>query len=306
MNFQQLKIVREAVRQNFNLTEVGKNLFTSQSGVSKSLNELENELGIEIFNRSKSRLIGLSPAGDSVIEIVNKILNEASKLQTLASELSNKSKGNLVLATTHAQARYSLPEYINRFLIDFPDVHLTLHQSSPDEICDLLESGVADIGIATEGVHLHANLVTIPWYEWYHIIVAQPDHPVFSLDEITLENLSRFPIITYHSGLTGRSRVDQAFEERGLYPDIVLTALDADVIKTYVEAGLGIGIISSIAFDPIKDKNLQLVSAGHLFERNITRIAFRKNHYLRDYVYEFVARLSPQHTKASIDKLIHT
>jgi LysR family transcriptional regulator, cys regulon transcriptional activator len=304
MNFQQLKIVREAVRQNFNLTEVGKTLFTSQSGVSKSLNELENELGIEIFVRHKSRLVGLSPDGQLVIEIIHQILNDANKLQTLSHQLSSKSKGNLVLATTHAQARYSLPSYINKFLMDYPDVHLTLHQSSPDEICDLLEKGEADIGIATEGIHLHENFVTIPWYEWYHIVVAQAGHPIFSLTEITLENLSKYPIITYHSGLTGRSRVDKAFEEQGLYPDIVLTALDADVIKTYVDAGLGIGIISSIAYDPEKDKNLQLVSAEHLFESNTTRIAFRKNHYLRDYVYDFVERLSPQHDKKTIEKLL--
>ncbi|NOT14126.1 MAG: CysB family HTH-type transcriptional regulator [Methylotenera sp.] len=306
MNFQQLKIVREAVRQNFNLTEVGRKLFTSQSGVSKSLNELENELGIEIFVRSKSRLVGLSSEGEAVVDLINKILTDANNLLTLSSQLSNKAKGNLVLATTHAQARYTLPNYINKFALDYPDVHLTLHQSSPEEICDLLLCGEADIGIASEGVHLHEQLITIPWYEWYHVVIAQQDHPVFNLDEITLENLAQFPIITYHAGLTGRSRVDKAFEEKGLYPDIVLTALDADVIKTYVESGLGIGIIASIAFDTEKDKNLQLVSAEHLFERNFAKIAFRKNHYLRGYAYDFVERLSPGHNREKLKELINT
>lgn len=304
MNLQQLRIVRETIRQNFNLTEVGRSLFTSQSGISKSLNELENELGIEIFVRSKNRLISLSSEGEAIADVINKILTDVNNLVTLSNQLSNKSKGNLVLATTHAQARYTLPHYINKFAIDYPDVHLTLHQSSPEEICDLLVSGEADIGIATEGVHLHEELVSIPWYEWYHIIIAQPDHPVFNLSEITLENLSQFPIITYHAGLTGRSRVDKAFEEKGLYPDIVLTALDADVIKTYVESGLGIGIIASIAFDEEKDKNLRLVSAEHLFEKNFAKIAFRKNHYLRDYAYDFVHRLSPEHTKEKLQELI--
>ncbi|MFD1123227.1 LysR substrate-binding domain-containing protein [Methylophilus flavus] len=304
MNFQQLKIVREAVKLNYNLTEVGKVLFISQSGVSKSLTELENELGIEIFNRSKNRLIGLTSEGEALIPIISKILSETQHLNTLSSQMASKSKGNLFLATTHAQARYALPEAIKNFVIDYPDVHFTLHESSPLEICELLKSGEADIGIATEGVHLNDALVTIPWYGWYHSIIAKPDHPIFESEVITLEQLCQFPIITYHSGLTGRSRVDKAFSDQGLYPDIPITALDADIIKTYVELGLGIGIVASMSFDPVRDTNLKSVSAAHLFEKNVTKIALRKNHYLRPYVYDFVSRLSPSYNTASIKNLI--
>lgn len=304
MNFQQLKIVREAVRQNFNLTEVGKTLFTSSSGVSKSLTEFENELGVEIFTRSKSRLTGLSAEGGELLKIINRILSDTQHLYTLASQLSRKAKGNLVVATTHSQARYALPEYIRKFVLNYPDIHLTLHECGPDEICALLLSGEADIGIATEGIHLNKDLVTIAWYEWHHVVVAPIEHPILTFEQINLEVLSQFPLITYHAGLTGRSRVDHAFEKQGLSPDIVLTALDADVIKTYVESGLGLGIIASIAYDQNKDKNLKIVSAAHLFDSNTTRIAFRKNHYLKDYVFDFLEQLSPDHHRAIVEKLI--
>ena len=294
MNFQQLRIVRETVRHNFNLTEVGKSLFTSQSGVSKSLKELEDELGVELFVRSGKRLVGLTSAGESILEVVNRILLDAHNMQKMATQFSNKAKGSLVLATTHAQARYALPKYLQRFVLDYPEVHLTLHQASPREITEMLISGEADIGIATEGLHLVDELITFPWYDWHHSIVAPSDHPILTRDPLRLEDLTEFPLITYHSGLTGRSRVDSAFDKAGLAPDIVLTALDADVIKTYVECGLGLGIIGSIAYDHERDQNLRQISAEHLFEKNTTRIAVRRGHFLRDFAYDFIERLAPR------------
>jgi LysR family cys regulon transcriptional activator len=300
MNFQQLKIVREAVRQNFNLTEVGRVLFTSQSGVSKSLKDLEDELGIDIFARAGKRLVGLTPAGESVLDVINRILLNTHNLQVMADQFSSKAKGNLILATTHTQARYALPKYLKRFVLDFPDVHLTLHQGSPQEIRDLLVDGTADIGIATEQLHLSEELITFPWYNWQHGIIAPDDHPILKRESLTLESLAEFPLITYHSGFTGRSHLDEAFQNAGLEPDVVLTALDADVIKSYVELGLGLGVVASIAFNPERDHGLKFIPAGHLFGENITRIAVRRGHFLREYAYAFIERLSPQNTKQDI------
>jgi|SRR5450830_6246 len=304
MNFQQLKIVRETVRQNFNLTEVGRVLFTSQSGVSKSLKDLEDELGIDIFTRIGKRLVGLTPEGQSMLEVIYSILLNSHNLQVMANQFSNKAKGSLIIATTHTQARYALPKHLKRFVLDFPDVHLTLHQGGPQEIKDLLINGTVDIGIATEQLHLSEDLITFPWYTWEHGVVAPIGHPIFNKAILTLEALAEFPLITYHSGFTGRSHVDEAFQKAGLEPDIVLTALDADVIKSYVDIGLGLGVIASIAFDPERDRGLQFVPAGHLFGENTSHIAVRRGHYLRDYAYTFIERLSPQSTKQDILKRI--
>ncbi len=300
MNIQQLRIVREAIRHRFNLTEVGKALFTSQSGVSKSLKDLEDELGVELFERSGKRLVGLSPAGQATQEVVQRILLDIQSLQKIAAQYAQSAKGNLVLATTHAQARYALPNYLKRFALDFPDVHLTLHQASPDEISQLLLEGGADIGIATEGLHQAEGLVTFPWYEWQHAIVAHKDHPIMQRQHITLHDLAEFPLITYHAGLTGRSRVDSAFQRAEVEPDIVLTALDADVIKTYVELGLGVGILADMAFNPERDQSLAMVKAGYLFGTNTTRLALRRDHVLRDFAYEFIARLAPELNRDTI------
>ena len=304
MNFQQLKIVRETVRQNFNLTEVGRVLFTSQSGVSKSLKDLEDELGIDIFTRIGKRLVGLTPEGQSMLEVINSILLNTHNLQVMANQFSNKAKGNLIIATTHTQARYALPQHLKRFVLDFPDVHLTLHQGSPQEIKELLIDGTVDIGIATEQLHLSDDLITFPWYKWQHGVVAPIGHPIFNKEVLTLEALAEFPLITYHSGFTGRSHLDEAFQNAGLAPDVVLTALDADVIKSYVDLGLGLGVIASIAFDAERDRGLQFVAAGHLFGENTAHIAVRRGHFLRDYAYAFIERLSPQSTKEDILKLI--
>jgi LysR family cys regulon transcriptional activator len=300
MNFQQLRIVRETVRQNFNLTETGKALFTSQSGISKGLKELEDELGVEIFSRFGKRLIGLTEAGRDLLKVVDRILLDAENIKRVALQFSGHKKGNLTVATTHTQARYVLPNIIKRFMLDVPEVHLSLHQGSPKEIAELLLNGDADIGIATETLALVPDLISFPCYEWEHGVVVQKDHPLLALDKVTLEDLSKFPVITYHPSFTGRSHVDHAFRRANLEPDIVITAMDADVIKTYVGLGLGIGVVSSLAFCPERDVSLALIPAGHLFGSNFARIAVRRGHYLRGYAYDFILKLAPDLTEADL------
>lgn len=305
MNFQQLRIVRETVRQNFNLTETGKALFTSQSGISKGLKELEDELGVEIFSRFGKRLVGLTEAGSDLLKVVNRILLDAENIKRVASQFSGRKKGNLTVATTHTQARYVLPDVIKRFMLDVPEVHLSLHQGSPKEIAELLLSGDADIGIATETLAQIPDLISFPCYEWEHGIIVPNDHPLLTVDKVTLEDLSKFPVITYHPSFTGRSHVDHAFRKANLEPDIVITAMDADVIKTYVGLGLGIGVVSSLAFSPERDVSLALIPAGHLFGSNFARIAVRRGHYLRAYAYDFIGRLAPDLTESALRQKIY-
>lgn len=293
MNFQQLRIVREAVRRNFNLTEVANALYTSQPGVSKNIKDLEDELGVELFVRRGKRLIGLTKPGEELIATVESILRDAQNLRSIADQFANREEGNLIVATTHTQARYALPEVIQQFRAHYPKVHLTLHQSSPREIAEMLMAGEADIGIATESLDNVPDLVTFPCYTWHHGIIVPEDHPLTRLPELTLAALAAYPIVTYHEGFTGRSHIDRAFAEAGLQVDIVLSAIDADVIKTYVEIGLGIGIVASMAFNPVKDAGLRLLKVDALFEGNTTLLAVHRGTFLRDYARRFITMLSP-------------
>jgi len=293
MNFQQLKIIRETVRQGFNLTQVAEVMFTSQPGVSRNIKELEEELGIEIFVRHGKRLLGLTEPGKELISAVDQILADASNLQKIAEQFSNKETGQLTIATTHTQARYALPPLIKWFKTDYPKVHLALQQGSPSEIASLLISGDADIGIATENLKSVPELVTFPFYSWNHAIVVRKDHPLTREKNLTLERIAAFPIITYHEGYTGRAAIDQTFEKAQLVPDIVLSAIDADVIKTYVELELGVGIIASMAYSPEKDRELSLLPADHLFLKSTTVAAVRKGTYLRSYAYALLEKLCP-------------
>jgi len=288
MNFQQLRIIRETVRQNFNLTEVANALFTAQSGVSKHIKDLEDELGIELFVRKGKRLLGLTDPGRELVEIVERILLDAKNIKGLADQYSNREQGQLTVATTHTQARYALPQVIAQFKRDYPKVHLKLHQASPTEIVAMLLDGQADIGIATEALAQVAELSSFPYHTWHHSVIVPAGHPLENVTPLTLEAIAEYPVITYHEGITGRARIDQTFGEEGLAPDIVMSALDADVIKTYVGLGLGIGIVASIAFDAVRDTNLRLLDAAHLFEQNTTLIALRRGHYLRGYAYRFI------------------
>ena len=288
MNFQQLRSVREAVRCGFNLTEVSKVLHTSQPGVSRQIRELEEELGIDLFVRAGKRLTSLTEVGVLIVPIVERMLNDAENLKRAGEEFTQQANGRLSIAATHTQARYALPSAVRDFRQRYPHVTLNLHQGSPKEVAQMLISGEADIGIATEALTQYDTLVALPCYRWTHSVMVPPGHPLLDGQPLTLERLSQFPIITYGPGYTGRLHIDEAFEAAGLSFNLVLTAMDADVIKTYVELGLGVGIIASIAFDEDRDRSLRALDARHLFAVNLTKLAVRRGSFLRSYIYDFI------------------
>ena len=306
MNFQQLRIVRETVKRNFNLTDVAGALHTSQSGVSKHIKDLEDELGVELFVRRGKRLLGLTEPEQELIGIVERILLDTQNIKRLGEQFSNKDRGNLIVATTHTQARYALPPVVTAFKKEFPKVNLVLHEASPGEIVSMLRGGQADIGIATEALQDAPELAAFPYYSWHHGVVVPRGHGLDSDQKLTIEALADWPIITYSEGFTGRSKIDKAFQEAGIVPDIVLSALDADVIKAYVELGLGIGIVASRAFDPVRDPGLRLVDADHLFDANISRVAVRRGTYLRGYAFKFIEYCSPKLTEQVVRAGIET
>jgi LysR family transcriptional regulator, cys regulon transcriptional activator len=288
VNFQQLRIIRETLRRNFNLTEVANALYTSQSGVSKHIKDLEDELGVELFVRRGKRLLGLTEPGKELAQIVDRILLDTENIKKLGEQFANRDRGTLNIATTHTQARYALLPVVAKFRAEFPNVHLVLHQGSPSEIARMLIEGSADIGVATEALQDVTELVSFPYYTWHHGVIVPAGHQLQSVTSLTLRALSEWPIITYSEGFTGRSKIDKAFAAAGIAPDIVLSALDADVIKAYVGLGLGVGIVASMAVDAQHDHRLRLISAQHLFDPNISRIALRKATYLRRFAYRFV------------------
>ncbi|RFO95562.1 transcriptional regulator [Rhodoferax lacus] len=298
MNFQQLRSVREAVRCGFNLTEVAAMLFTSQPGVSRQIRELEDELGVEIFVRAGKRLTGLTPPGVALLPIVERLLLDAENLKRAGQDFTAQMEGQLTVAATHSQARYALPQVVKEFRDKFPKVTLHLHQGSPKQVAAMLLSGEADIGVATEALGDYAQLVTLPCYRWTHSVIVPPGHPLLEeAGPVTLQQLTRYPIITYEVGYTGRSHIDDAFHAEGLHPDVVLTAMDADVVKTYVELGMGVGIVASIALDEERDLGLRILDAGHLFAVNVTRLGLRKGAWLRGYAYNFVELFAPTLTR---------
>src|SRR5262245_44289790 len=288
MNFQQLRIVRETVRRNFNLTEVANSLFTSQSGVSKHIKDLEDELGVELFVRRGKRLTGLTDPGKEMIAVVERILVDTANIKRLGQQFSNREQGQLVIATTHTQARYILPHVVASFRTAFPKVRLTLHQGSPTEIAAMLSDGDADIGICTETLREASALITFPFCSRQHRGAVPRGHALETVQPLTLEAIAEWPIITYHEGFTGRGNIDRTFAAAGLAPDIVMSAMDTDVLKAYVELGLGVGIIAAMAFDPKRDAGLKLIDAAHLFEANISLIAVRRGRYLRNSDYRFI------------------
>jgi LysR family cys regulon transcriptional activator len=288
MNFQQLRSVREAVRQRFNLTDVARALHTSQPGVSRQIRELEDELGVDLFVREGKRLTALTEVGTLVVPIVEKMLNDADNLRRAGQEFTQKTRGRLSIAATHSQARYALPGAVKDFRRRYPNVAFNLHQGSPDQVAGMLLSGEADIGIATEALSQHDSLVALPCYRWTHSVIVTPGHPLLAVPPLTLERLAEHPIVTYNEGFTGRLHIDKAFARKGITPELVLTAMDADVIKTYVELGLGVGIVASIAFDEGRDQNLRAIDAGHLFAINLTKLGVRRGTFLRGYVFDFI------------------
>ncbi len=301
MNFQQLRSVRETVKCGFNLTEVADTLYSSQPGVSRQIRELEEELGIDIFVRHGKRLTGLTPPGSALIPIIERLLDDAENLRRVGADFSTSTQGRLSVAATHSQARYALPPAVRDFRELFPGVTFQLHQGSPKQVAEMLISGEAELGVATEALAEHPKLVTLPCYRWTHSVVVPPDHPLTTLEgRITLEDLVRYPLITYEVGYTGRSHIDQGFAQVGLQPNVVLTAMDADVIKTYVELGMGVGIVASIAVDPDRDRHLHVIDAGHLFEINTTRLAIKRGAWLRGYVFSFIETFAPSLTKEEV------
>lgn len=304
MNFQQLRSIREASRRGFNLTEVANVLFTSQPGVSRQIREFEEELGVDIFERNGKRLTGLTEPGKGILPIIERLLLEAENLHQAGSEYSDQTKGTLAIATTHTQARYVLPKVVQQFRQTFPEVRIALQQSSPEHIAEWVMSGKADIGIATEGLSQFKDLVSFPCYEWNHVIVVPEGHPLLRKETLTLEDLANYPLITYDVGFTGRGHIDAAFLDAGLRTDIVLTAMDSDVIQQYVALGLGVGIVASMAIETNRTNGLRTIAADHLFTPNVTRLAVRRGAYLRTYTYDFIRQFAPALTKDDIRKAI--
>jgi len=288
VNFQQLKIIKEAARCEFNLTEVANALFTSQSGVSRHIRDLEDELGVEIFIRRGKRLLGMTEPGKALLTIAERILDEAGKVRPLADVFTNESSGVLTIATTHTQARYSLPTVIKAFRALYPNVRLELNQGSPQEIVSMLVAGEADIGIASEQVVNNPALAAFPWFSWHHALLVPKGHELEQQQPVSLAALSRYPLITYRQGITGRSRVDRAFHSASLKPDIVLSAQDSDVVKTYVELGLGVGILADQACQLDEHSPLTRLEARHLFESNTVWLGLKRGQLQRNFVWQFL------------------
>ncbi len=304
MNLHQFRFVREAVRQNFNLTEAAKALFTSQPGVSKAIIELEEELGIDIFTRHGKRIRGLTEPGKQVLKSVENILQEIEGLKRIGKEFASQDAGSFTIATTHTQARYSLPTVVQAFSQKFPKVRLSLLQGNPKQVAEMVLNDQADIAIATEAIADIDGLVSLPCFQWEHMVVVPPSHPLAQAKALTLEELATFPLITYDAAFAGRNNIDLAFQRRGLKPDVVLEAIDADVIKTYVELGMGVGIIAGLAFNANRDTGLKAIPAGQLFGMNLSRVALKEGAYLRSYVFTFIELLAPNLSRKLVEQVL--
>ena len=301
MKLQQLRYIWEVAHHDLNVSVTAQSLFTSQPGISKQIRLLEDELGVEIFSRSGKHLSRVTPAGKIIIEKAGEILHKVASIKQVAQEYSNEKQGSLAVATTHTQARYALPRVIGGFIDHYPDVSLHMHQGSPLQIAEMAADGVVDFAIATEGLELFGDLVMMPCYTWNRCIVVPRDHPLAALGQLTLEDVAQHPIVTYVFGFTGRSKLDEAFMHRGLAPKVVFTATDADVIKTYVRLGLGIGIIAQMAHDPVEDSDLVALDASHLFESSTTMIGCRRGTFLRGYMYDFIELFAPHLNRKMVD-----
>lgn len=296
MNMQQLRYLHEVNKQGLKISSAAEALYTSQPGISKQIRLLEEELGIEIFVRNGKRITAVTEPGKAILEIVERILHDTDNLRQVSAEFRTQDSGTLTIATTHTQARYALPKVVQQFIRRYPKVKLELHQGNPTQIAEQVLSGEVDIGIATESLALYDELVTLPCYEWHHCVITPPKHPLLDEEPLTLEKIAKYPIITYDFAFTGRSKINSAFQAKKLDPNVVLTAIDADVIKTYVELGLGVGIVAHMAFVPERDKHLRMIDAEHLIPSSTTRIAIRKNEYLRGYTLDFIELFAPQLT----------
>ena len=306
MKLQQLRYICEVARHNLNLSNAAEALFTSQPGISKQVRALEEELGVDIFVRHGKRVVAVTEPGKAILEISQRVLRDIENLRQVSEQFTEEDSGRLTIATTHTQARYALPKVVHQFTKRYPGVRLSLRQGSPTQISELVTSGEADIAIATEAIEHYEDLVMLPCYEWNRCVLVQPGHPLLKLKKLTLDAIADFPIITYDFAFTGRSKINQAFTGKGLNANVVLTAIDADVIKTYVELGLGVGIVAMMAYDPKRDSHVRAIDASHLFEPSTTRIGIRKNSYLRGYTYDFIEMFAPHLTRDVVDGAMKT
>lgn len=304
MTLKQLRCLREVSRAGFNISAAAQVLHSTQPGLSRQLQLLEQSLGVSLFVRRGKRLAGLSVAGRNILTIAERMLQDADNIRASAREQSDDKRGTLTIATTHTQARYALPAVIRRFANQFPQVRLSLRQGTPAEVSSLVQSGNADISIATEPVETMGGLVMLPCYELQRIVLTPARHPLLKVRRLTLDMLARYPLITYDFAFIGRSKIVRAFEAAGLTPNVVLNAIDADVIKAYVEFGLGIAILPAMAFDKKRDRTLRAIDASHLFEPNMIHVGVRRNHYLRGYIYAFIEMFAPHLTRAAMEKVI--
>jgi LysR family cys regulon transcriptional activator len=301
MKLQQLRYLVEVERRGLSVSDAAEALFTSQPGISRQIRMLEEELGVNVFERSGKRLTGITAPGRVLLDMAGRILRETQNMKRVCEDFAGEGAGALTIATTHTQARYTLPAVIRRFVDRHPEVKLHVQQGSPRQVAEALVDGSADLGIATEALDQHRELVTLPCYQWSHLVVVPQGHTLLAQGPLSLAALADHPLITYDATFTGRSHVDRAFERQGLRPNVMLTAIDSDVIKTYVELGLGVGIIAEMAFDPLRDTALASVPAAHLFEANTTRLAFRRDAWLRGYEYELIELLAPQLNRRMVE-----
>lgn len=304
MKLQQLRFLCEVARQGLSVSAAAQRLHTSQPGVSKAVRQLEEELGIEVFVRNGKRVTGVTEPGRTVLEIAGRILRESANLKRAGEEFSNQESGTLTIATTHTQARYALPEVVTRFRARYPGVALAIHQGNPTQVSEEVLRGEADFGIATESLANYPELVTLPCYQWNRVVVVPPRHSLLRSRPLTLEAIAQHPVVTYDFAFTGRSQTDRAFAQRGIAPNIVLTAIDADVIKSYVELGMGVGIVARMAFDPRRDRTLRAIDASHLFETSTTRLGIRAGSYLRGYAYEFIEMFATRLTRKAVEQAV--
>lgn len=306
MKLHQLRYISEVAQRDLNVSEAADALYTSQPGVSKQIRLLESEIGVPIFTRAGKRLTRITPAGEQILRRARTILREVEHIKHIGEEYQNEQRGNFTIATTHTQARYFLPNIIPHFLKRFPDVKLTLKQGYPEEISQMVVDGNADMVLATEAVSTHEDLIALPCYQWNRCALMLPDHPLLELKSVTLEDIARYPIITYDFAFAGRTLVSETFENARIEPNIVFTALDSDVIKTYVELGLGVGLLATMAYDKQKDKNLRMIDLEHLFPPSTTWVGLRRNSFLRSYVYTFIEQLAPHLNPEKVQAAILT
>jgi LysR family cys regulon transcriptional activator len=302
MKLQQLRYIVEVVNHSLNVSSTAESLYTSQPGISKQVRLLEDELGVQIFERSGKHLTRVTPSGEEIIKISREILSRVESIKSVAGEHTHPERGTLNITTTHTQARYALPDVIKGFTTRYPDVSLHMHQGTPAQMSDAIAKGTADFAIATEALHLYQDAIMLPCYHWNRSIVVTKDHPLAKKTTITIEDLAAYELVTYVFGFTGRSALDSAFNKAGLKPKIVFTATDADVIKTYVRLGIGVGVIASMAMDEERDSDLVALDASHIFDASTTTIGFKRGSFLKSYMFDFMERFAPHLTRPIVEQ----